>query len=129
MRARWKNASVRSKASRALAGVGTSPRSSPGSTNGELVNTAWKKRSGVLAARSTSMYWQLGRPEPIDQRVQQRGAAGAAAAEHDRHARRRGVERGEDAALQAGVRRHHDAALLHRQAHAARRGPWPALPG
>ena len=49
----------------------------------------------VLAARPA---------EPIGQRVQQRGAAGAAAAEHHRNARGAASSAASDAALQAGVR-------------------------
>ena len=104
-------------------------RSAPTETaNGETSRIAWNNRSGVVAMRSTSMYWQALRPSRSRNAQEQRSAAAATAAEHDGNSRAAAgsaFERGEHAPLEGRtLRNHHCAdppAAWHVDAVAARR--------
>ena len=82
-----KNASSASNASRAVAGV----RAAPCHANGDDEMTAWRKRSGVVAQRSTSMYCAAA-AGALANPLQQPGPSSAAAPQNHRDSRRRRLD-------------------------------------
>ena len=137
-----------SNASRALAGV----RSAPCHGNGDEEITACRKRSGVVAQRSTSMYCAAPRPSALAQPLQQPGPACAAAAQNHRDSRGRRLERALNPPLEPCLWTRHSflppapwqgltaagrseaeasgcATFAHRDPHAARSLPWPIASG
>ena len=69
--------------------------------------TAWRKRSGVVAQRSTSMYCAAAAAEALAQPLQQHGASGAAAAEDDGNSRWRRFERAQNPSLEPSMLTRH----------------------